>query len=111
MGLADVPTNFRPLPLLATVLFCAACSWVKLDPGAEQVRLLEGESTAHCTRLGQTNVSVRDRVAATQRRATRVEQELATLARNSALAMGGDVVVPIGPVEGGSRPFAVYRCN
>ena len=95
---------------LALVML-AGCAWVKLEPGAEEVRVLEGGGTAGCERLGQITASVRDRVAAVQRRATKVEEELATLARNSALELGGDTIVPLGPVDDGQRSFAVYRCR
>lgn len=97
--------------LAAALLAVAGCTWVKPEPGAEQVRVLEGGGTAGCERLGQTTASVRDRVAAVQRRAVTVEEELATLARNSALELGGDAIVPISPVEDGQRTFAVYRCD
>ncbi len=97
--------------LLVPVLLAAGCAWVKLEPGAEEVTVREGGGTAGCERLGHTTVSVRDRVAAVQRRATKVEEELHTLARNAALELDGDTVVPVGAVDDGERRYAVYRCR
>ena len=88
----------------------SACTWVRTEPGAEQVEQRAAGQVRGCERLGHTTTSVRDRVAAVQRRATRVEDELADLARNSAVEMGGNVIVPDGPVRDGQRRFAIYRC-
>jgi hypothetical protein len=45
------------------------------------------------------------------RNQTRVGEELATLARNSAAQLGGDTVVAITEIVDGSQTFAVYQCG
>lgn len=97
------------LPLMAALLL-SACTWVKTEPGAERVQLRSTEQVRHCERIGQTTTSVRDRVAGVQRKPGTVEEELANLARNSAIELGGDTIVADGPVRDGQRRFIVYRC-
>lgn len=63
-----------------------------------------------CTRLGEASATVKDRVWVYERSPLTVEKELAVLARNEALKMGGDTVVSIGPPVDGRGEFAVYRC-
>ncbi|MGY6630219.1 MAG: DUF4156 domain-containing protein [Wenzhouxiangella sp.] len=104
-------TAIRLIVIPAVIaLGMSACTWVRTEPGAEQVQLRSTGQVQGCEQLGHTTTSVRDRVAAVQRRATRVEDELADLARNSAAEMGGNVIVPDGPVRDGQRRFAIYRC-
>jgi len=107
--LVKVPKSHLLAILIASVL--GGCTWVKTDPGAEQVSLASPMEVRQCQRLGQTTVSVRDRVSGVQRRAERVADELADLARNSAIELGGDTIVADGPVRDGQRRFNVYRCR
>lgn len=88
-----------------------ACTWVQPEPGAEQIRLLEPHQVSGCEHLANTTVSVRDRVAGVQRSPGKVEEELATLARNSALDVNGDTIVPDGPVRDGRRQYIIYYCG
>lgn len=98
------------LPAMLVAAFVTGCTWVKTEPGAERVRLAMSNEVAQCERLGQTTVSLRDRVGAVQRRPGRVAEELAVLGRNSAVEIGGDTIVPDGPVQDGQRRFNIYRC-
>lgn len=101
----------RTLATLVTILIITGCAnWVKLDPGADTVDQKSASQVHSCERLGQTTTSVRERVAAVERSPGKVERELADLARNSALELGGDTIVADGPVEEGQRRFIIYRC-
>ena len=62
-------------------LYIAACTWVDLSQQGEKVRVL-----------------------------TANEAELNTLARNSAVEIGGDTVVPVDTPLKGRQVFEVYRC-
>lgn len=97
--------------LLAALLALGGCTWVELSPQGEKVVVLTAEEVAHCKRVGDTTVSLLDRVAGIPRDREKVQTELATLARNSAAKIGGDAVVPITEPEGGEQRFAVYRCR
>lgn len=99
------------LAVLVTIVVLSGCTWVKTDPGAEQVRLAGAADVQDCQYLAQTTASVADRVSGVQRRAERVADELADLARNSAVDVSGDTIVPDGPVSDGRRRFRIYRCG
>lgn len=87
-----------------------ACTWVETRPGAENIVIAEPGQVADCTRQGTTRASVRDRVAGVQRKPGKVAEEIEALARTSAMEMGGDALVPIGPVRDGAQEFIVYKC-
>ena len=40
----------------------------------------------------------------------KVEEELLTLARNSAVEIGGDTLVAEGPPSQGAQRFRIYKC-
>ena len=87
------------------------CSWVPLSPEAESVVAVSGDQVAACRKIGESRVSVRDRVAAIQRSPGTVREELEGLARNEAARLGGDRLVALGPVNDGARTYAVYDCR
>jgi hypothetical protein len=98
---------------LLVVLLClslSACSWVKLTPGGEKVRVLGADEVSTCKELGDTTVSLLAKVAGFNRNEDQVAKELATLARNAAAGMGGDTIVPTSAVKEGKRSYAVYKC-
>lgn len=88
----------------------SACAWVSLTPGGERVRVLDANEVASCQELGKTRVSLRAKVAGINRNEDQVAKELSMLARNSAADMGGDTVVPAGPVKEGKRTYTIYKC-
>ena len=86
------------------------CTWVKLTPQGEKVRVLSQTEVNSCKKLGITTVSVRAVVAGIERSEEKVKKELETLARNRAMDLNGDTVVPLTKVEKGQQTFSVYRC-
>lgn len=103
--------HYRMLPVtLIALLSGSACSFVKPDPGAEAIRLLEESQVAECESRGSVKVSVLDRVIGLDRHQEDVEDNLETLARNHAVEAEADTIVPLGPVESGERRYGVYRC-
>lgn len=92
------------------VLFLGGCTWVDLTDQGKNVAVLPAEEVEECIRVGETTVSVLDKVILS-RSAEKVESELETLARNSAAERAGDSIVPTSPVEDGSRDYDIYRCR
>lgn len=103
-------TISRIVALAGLAVAVAGCSWVETRPGAERIVIAEPDQVVDCTRQGTTRASVRDRVAGVQRKPGKVAEEIEALARTSAMEMGGDTLVPIGPVRDGAREFIVYKC-
>lgn len=97
------------LVLLIGVL--PACTWVKPTDAGQNVRLLTAEQVSTCKKLGKATVSVLDKVGFVSRSEDKVDEELQTMAKNSAAEMGGDAIVIAGPVSKGEQPFDVYRCG
>ena len=91
-------------------LHVAACTWVDVSQEGEKVRVLTADEVSSCEHLGKTTVKTAAKVTGLERHVHKVQGELNILARNSAVELGGDTVVPIDtPVEG-RQVFEVYRC-
>jgi hypothetical protein len=97
---------------IITATALAACSdLVQLKPGAEAVHVSNVTSVSNCIAHGSVHVSLMSKIGPFNRSELSVEDELADLARNSALGSGGDTVVPSGPVVDGARDFDIYVCH
>ncbi len=96
--------------ILFSFLIASACTWVKVKPEAETVRVASSEQVLNCKKVGSTTVSVKAEVATIARDPKVVKQELAKLARNSAVNLQGNVVVPVTKVDKGTQIFAIYAC-
>jgi len=102
----------RLMPTLALALLLPACTFVKMGPGADQVRVLRADQdTAGCEKRGEVAVSVKDRLGPYQRDEIRVIDELETLARNEAPGLGADTVQPLGPPADGEQRWRALRCG
>jgi len=75
------------------------------------VRVATAGEVEECADAGTTHVSVMDKLGVVERNQAKVGGELATLARNSAVQLGGDTVVAITEIIDGSQTFAVYQCG
>jgi len=98
--------------MLAVLVLMAltACSWVKLTPQGEKVRVLTAQEVTNCKMLGKTTANVADRVGGIERKEHIVKENLETLARNAAGGMGGDTIVPASGITEGKQVFDVYKC-
>ncbi len=87
-----------------------ACTWVKLTSEGENVSVINSADSA-CERVGRTISMGKADIASFDRNTEKVATELATLARNHAAVMGGNVIVAEGPVtKEGEQTFTVYKC-
>lgn len=91
-------------------LYVAACTWVDVSPQGEKVNVLTVNEVSACEHVGKTTVKTAAKVAGLERHAHKVQTELNTLARNSAVGIGGDTVVPVDAPLEGRQVFNVYRC-
>jgi hypothetical protein len=95
---------------IAAAALLAACTWVEPTAQGEKVRVLSAAEVTKCKKVGQTTVSLLAKLAGIERNAQKVQEELNILARNSAVELDGDTVVPVSAVEDGRQTFEVYRC-
>lgn len=100
----------RILALCVIVFLIPACTWVNLTAPAEKVRILSLDEVKNCQRVGTTTVSTKATVGGIKRKYLKIQEELNTLARNGAIDLNGDTVVPITSQEDGKQVFDVYRC-
>ena len=101
----------RPLAAIVLVVLAAGCTWVPMQTGAAAVRVLAaGAMPAGCTRLGEIEVEVTDRVGFYERNPLRVREELETMARNEAVGLGADTVQPLAAPADGRQRFSGLRC-
>ncbi|MGZ8217609.1 DUF4156 domain-containing protein [Methylomagnum sp.] len=105
------------LPKLLKILAGAAlagaltgCTWVDLKPEGEKVRILASSEIKRCKPLGHVTSNTAATLGLFARSASTVREELNRLARNHAGGMGGDTVVPSGPIIDGEQSYDVYRC-
>lgn len=88
----------------------AACTWVKPTPQGERVRIVPSDRVADCKRLAELSTYTKDEVAGVDRKASKVEKELAVLARNEAAEIGADTIVATSGVVDGRQKFTAYDC-
>lgn len=95
---------------VVAIMAVSACTWIATGPEARQVRVVTAEEAADCEYIGITRVATVATLGLFDRYQKSIEEELCALARNSAVGMGGDSIVPIGGIVDGQRSYRVYRC-
>ena len=100
----------RSILLMAALLASAGCTFVHMAPGATKVKVLASAPTS-CTKRGEVEVSVKDRLGPYERSESQVRDELETLARNEAPGVGADSISPITPPRDGEQRWAMWRCG
>jgi len=103
--------RLRFLSITILISIVSACTWVKPIENASDISLISLTDTASCKVLGNTNVSVKDRVGILKRGSTKVAEELTTLAKNAAVNMGGNSIAAKTEVNEGQQEFGIYQCN
>lgn len=96
--------------LIFLILPLSACTWVDLTDEGEKVRILGPDEVLKCQAMGQTTSTTKATVAGIKRHENAILDELNTLARNTAINLKGDTIVPQGEVEDGKLTYKVYRC-
>lgn len=99
------------LLLTASLVLLGGCTWVKLDDAGARVRVAYDGRVDGCDKAGDVSVSVKDRVGFYDRKDLKVKDELETLARNQAISLPADTIVPRGEPRNGEQTFDAYRCG
>lgn len=94
------------------LLTLAGCTWVRLDPGAESVRIVTAAEVMNCELVAQVDSTSMDRIAGVRRGGRKLQQELDTLARNEAFRLGADTVSRSDEApETGRQRYTAWRCG
>jgi hypothetical protein len=107
----QVKTNKLFNLLIVMVIALSACTWVEITEKGKNVNLKTNDVIAACKLMGETTVYLRDKIIGINRSKESVQEELQTLARNSAAKMGGDSIVANSEINEGRQAFNVYRCS
>ena len=99
----------KQLVITLLAVSVSACTFVKMAPGAKQVRVL-ASAPSGCEKRGEVEVSITHRVGFYERSTTRVRDELETLARNEAPSLNANRISPLGEPNDGSQRWAMWRC-
>lgn len=99
--------------VFGVVVLLPACTWVKIEPEAKAVRVVDaGADMTRCgNMLSEISVSVRDRVGFVDRNELKVRDELETLARNQVAGGQGDTLKPLSEPLHGEQRFGTWRCG
>jgi hypothetical protein len=96
--------------LMASVGLASCASMVDVHPGSNNVRVVDASQVSRCDEIGSTTANVLNRVGFIDRDPAKVDRDLEQLARNAAVNLKGDSVVPGERPHAGERKFTVYRC-
>lgn len=103
--------NLTALSVMAGVLVIQGCSWVDLDPNAQDVLVLKPDQIKQCEQMRKTTSQVMDKVGFMNRNKKKMAKELATLARNTAAELGGNAIVADSDIENGKQTFIILNCE
>lgn len=92
-------------------VFLAGCSWVKPLPESSTVSVVaSAEQLINCKKVGQVTTRVADKVGFFERDSEAVIANLYDLAKNEAVRMGANTLMPLSGVQDGSMRFALFQC-
>ncbi len=104
----------RALPVLSLLLALlggCASNLIEVREHSLDVAVGEAGGVGQCVRKGKTTVRVLDKIGFISRSIADVDANLLQLARNDAVEMGGDTLVPGERPEIGKRTFAIFKCR
>ena len=94
---------------LMLVLMASGCTWVKVTPEGEQVKLYKVKSVS-CKELSTVTAKTIHRVVL-DRSDEAMGKELLALARNEAGKQGANGILPVSSIVDGEQVFKTYRCG
>lgn len=92
------------------ILILSGCSWVQPLPEADKVAVMKFEDVSKCQKLGTTRNQTLDKITFFERGEGAKYQELVALAKNEAVRMRGDTIVPLTTMQDGVMEFGIYNC-
>jgi hypothetical protein len=98
------------LTVLVSSVMCS-CTWVKPTPRSHSILLLTPPEVVNCVKKGVTGSKTLSKIMFVPRNKGKMFNELVMLAKNEAVIMEGDAVVPTGEIVDGAQNFIVYRCR
>ena len=100
----------RTIFLATALVGLASCSFIETRPGANNIRVMTAADVPRCDTLGTIETSALGKLGILDRDPATIDADLVKLARNHAVDMKGDTIVPGASKRPGERQFNVYRC-
>lgn len=100
----------RTALLVLGIAALAGCVGIKLTAEGSQVRQARAEEVGACQLVGKVTSNIPSKTLG-RLSPGKVQEQLIVLARNEAPGLGGDTIVPVGPVNEGLQEFNVFRCR
>ncbi len=100
-----------------SVVFClglalGGCNFVKVTENGSSVAVSNASAVGGCSKVSTLTVKTRGNYVGTMKRNPEtLAKELTNMARNDAVDVGGDTVVPISQPVDGKQSFDVYKCG
>lgn len=98
------------VPLLGAALV-SGCTFVELNPQADEVLVLKPHQARECEQVRRSSSQVLDKLWFINRNQEKMAEELQTLARNTAVELGGNAVVADSEIVNGKQSFIIYNCQ
>ena len=108
------PVNyvFPVAVILLSSCILSSCTWVEPTKESDAVAVVtDVVKVEGCKKLLSTTSSVLDKVGFIDRTESLMVDELTTMAKNKAAALGGDTIIAKGPVKDGSMSFDIFKCG
>lgn len=96
---------------IASVVALSGCTFNAANEGSKTVLLVKEYNVKDCIKLGTSTAKVKDTVAGVNLPEGQLQKELLVIAKNDAVALGGDSIVEMSPVKGGFQVFGIYKCQ
>lgn len=101
----------KTLWVLLGLMMISGCSWVTLSEAGEQVTIVKSIHVAQCKEVGTVSAKTRTTVIGdASRNDARIANEVSLLARNEAVKLNANTLVPISEIVDGSRSYLAYQC-
>jgi hypothetical protein len=95
---------------LLLLFFFSACTWVNENKGGRSIGISTLNDVSPCQKVGDISVGVKHKVGIINRGKSKVLKELQILARNEAVKLGANQIVPnADPVEG-KQNYQAFIC-
>lgn len=106
----NLRTDMKPLFIAIILISLNACTWVELNKHASNVKVSSENGVNNCQKLGNITAKTRHDLFGQARDAEKVSSELITLARNEALKLNANTVVPSSEIYNGEQSYHAYYC-
>ena len=96
--------------IIAITALLSACTFVNENPKAQSVAITTIDDVSQCNRVGSVAAKTKAQLGFIKRGSEKVQDELQTLARNEALKIGANTLVPESKAVEGKQSFIAFNC-